>query len=389
MEGKRDDLPEEEIDLYELLLKLKRRWRVILGTVLGFAFISLSYLIFVAEPLYRVSVFVRPGIAYYSQSGEPRLSFEPRDFSRLITGVDLYLKSFKHEFEKKFRSDIPKINSNVKGGVIEIYIFDSDPEIGKKKIEFLLEKIKTFLEIKTLKLSKKNLEDQIKNLNSEIEKINIEEKLLISRMNVLQKKLISARTRHRNLLQEKKKVKERIDLLKGELSSLEKEAEDLRKVIERTESSMKANLDLTSRITLNSYLGNLRIAHIGVTSKIIDIKREINSLEAKLLGIDTAIRETEARITDVEFKMEDVRKRLEKLRIRREVLRKRIDTLSLKKGTIEPLEVLAGPVSSPEPEKPKGSMIVGVSLVTSLLLGVFLALLVDWLEEARRRHQGT
>ena len=383
----RKDLPEEEIDLYELFLKLKRRWRLIFVTVFGFTFVALSYVFFIAEPLYRISVFVRPGIAYYSQSGEPKPSFEPRDFSKLIIGLDLYLKSFKEEFENKFKSDIPKINSNVKGGIIEIYIFDDNPKIGKEKLKFLVNKIKSFLEINTVKLSKKSIEDQIKSLNSEIEKINIEEKLLLSKMNVLQKKLISAKTKHKNLLEEKEKVKERINILKGELSSLEGEAENLRRVIEQTEKSMREDLDLTSRITLNSYLGNLRIAHIGVTSKIIDIKREINSLEAKLLGIDTAIRETEASIRDIEFGIEDLKKRLEKLKIRKEILKKKLETLYLKKRTVEPLEVLAGPVSSPEPERPKRALIVGVSLVTSFFFGIFLALFVDWFEEARRRHK--
>ncbi len=49
---------EDEIDLYELWLTLKKRWKVVLGTALLFVFIGIAY-IFISTPLYQVKVYLK------------------------------------------------------------------------------------------------------------------------------------------------------------------------------------------------------------------------------------------------------------------------------------------------------------------------------------------
>ncbi len=92
MEGKEREIYEEEIDLYELFLKLKKRWRVIFVTLLAGVLSAYIYAFHLAQPLYRISVFVKPGVAYYGAGDEPRLSFQSRDFSKAINGINLYLR---------------------------------------------------------------------------------------------------------------------------------------------------------------------------------------------------------------------------------------------------------------------------------------------------------
>ena len=385
-ERKKEGVYEEEIDLYELLLKLKRRWRLILGTVFLFLVIAYTYAFLIAKPQYRISALLRPGVAYYSQGGDPRPTFQPKEFPRMIRGFGLYLLSFKDEFKEKFPEGLPRVSSSVRGEVIELFIYDEDPERGKKKLIYILEKLDGFLRSKVLNFSRESLRASVENLRNEIKRMDIEISFLKAKINVLQERLISARVKHENLIKEKEKVRERIGILREKLTELEREARSLRDVIESTERSKSGDLDLSSVISLNTYIGNLRMAYIGLTSKIIDIRREINSLEARLLKIDTSIKETEASIADLEFRRENLRKDLEKLRLKKENLKRRLESIKVKGETIEPVNILAGPFSSDKPEKPRKTLIMAVSFVSSFFLGIFLALLTDWLSEARTRH---
>ena len=83
--------------------------------------------------------------------------------------------------------------------------------------------------------------------------------------------------------------------------------------------------------------------------------------------------------------------RFNPLSMEREILEVEKDLYDLKSRLegLKAFEVTVEPTIPSDPVKPKKALILGVSLISSLLLGIFLALFVDWLEEARRRHQGT
>ncbi len=54
---------------------------------------------------------------------------------------------------------------------------------------------------------------------------------------------------------------------------------------------------------------------------------------------------------------------------------------------IKAFDTLLPPKIPDRPSKPKKALILGVSFVSALFLGIFLALFLEWLEKARRRHQ--
>jgi len=106
-------LQEDEIDLYELFLKLKKRWRVILGTVLIFLIFSVGYIL-IAKPIYKSSFVIK--IPEYISSKE----------------TTIYINKIKRLLKEKRYEDIAKILRIRKSDVLNIYNIESK-EIKKVK----------------------------------------------------------------------------------------------------------------------------------------------------------------------------------------------------------------------------------------------------------------
>ena len=124
----------------------------------------------------------------------------------------------------------------------------------------------------------------------------------------------------------------------------------------------------------------LRLERETLKKKINRLEKALEEMRKKKSILEEALRRgdlekiqfnplsLDREILQVEKELYDLRSRLEGLRA---------------------FEVTVEPAIPSAPTKPKKALVLSVSLVSSLLLGVFLALFVDWLEEARRRHQGT
>ena len=55
--------------------------------------------------------------------------------------------------------------------------------------------------------------------------------------------------------------------------------------------------------------------------------------------------------------------------------------------TLKGFEMSVNPVIPEKPDKPKKFLVLTVAITSSLFLGIFLALFLEWLEEARKRHR--
>ncbi|WP_297493493.1 Wzz/FepE/Etk N-terminal domain-containing protein [Persephonella sp.] len=143
---------EDEIDLYELWLTLKKRWKVIASTTLIFAITAVVY-IFIAKPVYTSSFFVKiPGRYINAGSSFKRINLiSVEETNHIISDLsnDLREKNYKklkhllklHEDKiKNIRSIAPsKIRGN-KGLVkieIESYKPSIIPDISKSLVSYL------------------------------------------------------------------------------------------------------------------------------------------------------------------------------------------------------------------------------------------------------------
>ncbi len=261
---------EEEIDLYELLLKLKRRWKIIFGTVFVFLIIASLYVL-IMRPVYKSSFTVKV----------PKF-FTPAETVRYINYIQKLLK------EKRFE-DVMQILNLSEEEVKNIY------KISSRELRGAKQTVEVSIEVYEPKLISKLA-------NSILDYLNRNEYIL-----------------------------ERINIKKQEI-------EDKVKTIEK------------------------KIKALEETKKIINrLMSEGTSIYFNPAEIDTIIRN---------FQIELI-------------------TLKTQLKTLKGFDISVEPVIPERPEKPQKKLILSVSLVSSFLLGIFLALFVDWLEEARRRHQGT
>ncbi len=116
--------------------------------------------------------------------------------------------------------------------------------------------------------------------------------------------------------------------------------------------------------------------------KLFNLKKEI---EAKIKSMDSMRRVLEknlkeGKVKDYGFNPLEMEKIIMDLKVRLEDTKTRLATL---KG----FEVAVEPVIPTRPHSPKALLIIGVSLISSILLAIFIALFVEWYKNAKKRHK--
>lgn len=142
-EREKEPFYEDEIDLYELWLKLKKRWKIIVGTFLLGILASLVY-VFTARPVYTSSFIIKIGkdptiLLGSAGSEEVQLIFLPEEFARLVNAK---ASSLKVEGLRSINADpiikrrTGELFSPVKV-TIEAYKSEAIPEAYSKLLEIL------------------------------------------------------------------------------------------------------------------------------------------------------------------------------------------------------------------------------------------------------------
>ncbi len=137
---------EDEIDLYELWLILKKRWKVVVSTTLIFVITAIVY-IFIAKPVYTSSFFVKiPGRYLKTGNSFSRINLiSVEETSRIISDLSAAIKDKKllKLPEDKIRNIANITPSKIKGNqeLIEIEIETYKPsiilDISKSLISYL------------------------------------------------------------------------------------------------------------------------------------------------------------------------------------------------------------------------------------------------------------
>ncbi len=267
-ERQREPFYEDEIDLYELWLKLKKRWKIVVGTFLLFMIASLIY-VFTAKPIYTSSFIIKIGkdptiLLGNATSKGVQLIFLPEEFARLINAKASNLKV--DGLKSVDASPIIKRGSGELFSPVKI-------TIEAYKSETIPEAYRELLEI----------------LNSD--------ETITSKVEFLRSSL-----------------EERLGKLKETL----RDARRYRSILEKRGSDY---------------------------AKLVEMDKIIADLEKEVLYTEYLIRE------------------------------------------LKPFEVLYEPPVPRNPSKPKKALILAVAGVSSIFLGIFLALFAEWLEEARKRHE--
>ena len=373
-------IEEDEIDLYELWLRLKRRWKIILTTFLVFT-VSAGILAFVMTPIYKAETTIIP----VSSNPASDLSQLASQFLGIpSSGEDISSKILAILKSKTIRDRViedlnlvpilleeipedrnPKMVANAllegmvnisqdrKTGTINISVEYKDPQIAKKIAEAYIRELQKILEEKALTIAKVNrifLEKQL---------IKTEKELKLALDNLVN-------------FQRKAKVIVPQDQVKGALE-------------------LYSEL-LSKKIALQVELRKLESILSPSSPRILALKEQLSAIEKQLSRFENAKTSLSA-IPSINVAPELIAEytqmymKVKGLQAKYETLLKMYEKAKLEeqKENIY-IEIIDSPYVSDIPVKPKKKLIIAVAGVSGLFLGIFLALFVEWISEVKRKH---
>ncbi|WP_163328989.1 GumC family protein [Desulfurobacterium thermolithotrophum] len=381
---------EDEIDLYELWLTLKRRKKIVFGITGLFTVVALI-LCFILPPVYKTETSLMPlggkeggGLSSLLSSlpisvpipgGQSGITVEAVLKSRtlkerIIKDLNLLPELFPDKWDKENKrwilegeddkpptildgvkklDNLISVSTDKKTGVITLSVeFKKNPELAYKIAETALKEANNILNEKAFTLAKKY-------------RIYVGEQLAIAR-----EKLLEIENIYEEFIKGKiKKVplifgKDALEYgkLKGELILKQKKLEILNK-----------NKEISPE-------------------EIGKLKEEINNLKKKLQGL-------QGRLNYVS--LPEYQLNLQKLQAQMSIAQGLFETLvkeyEMAKAQ-EMKEQISFQVIDPpyipdieKPYKPKKKLIVAVALVSGLFLGVFAAFFREWLDNVKKRHK--
>ncbi len=357
---------EDEIDLYELWLTIKKRKWIVITTTFLFVLVATIYAFFIAKPIYRSEAKILPleedntGISSYKAIAG-------------MLGISVGGGGKSEKLMAVLNSDTLKMKVIERLNLIPVLFSDIWDEKEKKW------KVEDEEDIPDIRDALKELEDLINvsqdkktgviNIsvdypeNPELAKI-IADTLLDEARKIINEKSFSLAHRYRVYLEKQLfLVKKKIDLLeeiyiryiKGELKTIpyifNMKEEEIEKfsiddaVIKKT----KTKLD-----RLEKNINKLSVAN-SLPEKRLNIER-LNLQFSLLKNVFISLyREYE------------------------------IAKLQEKKETLA-FDVIDEPYIPKKPVKPKKKLILAVAGVSGLFLGVFLAFFIEWIENVKREH---
>lgn len=373
-------IEEDEIDLYELWLRLKKRWKIILSTFLILTIFT-GILGFIMTPIYRAETTIIP----VSSNPTSDLSQLASQFLGIPTGgedisskilailksktirdrvienlnlIPVLLKEIPEGRRPEFVAnelleDMVNISQDRKTGTISIKVEYKDPELAKKIAEAYIKELQRILEEKALTVAK------------------------VNRI-FLEKQLINT----------EKELKQALD----NLANFQKKA----KVVvpqEQVKGAFELYSELLSqKISLQVELRKLESVLSPSSPRILALKEQLNAIEkqlSKFESADSSLSAIPSMKTAPELIAEytQIYMKVKGLQAKYETLLKVYEKAKLEeqRETIY-VEVIDPPYVSDIPVKPKKMLMVTVAGVTGLFLGVFLALFFEWINEVKKRH---
>ncbi len=382
----RQPYEDDEIDLYELWLVLKRRKKIVLSITALFIFLSVLYC-FIAPPVYRTKTTIYPlggtkgGLSSLLSSlpislpvgGQSGLTVEAVLESRtlkerVIKDLNLLPKLFPGKWDLEHNrwkleegeepptlldgvkklSKLMSVSTDKNTGILTLTVdFERDPKVAYEIAKTSLQEAENILNEKSFSIAKRY-------------RIYIGKQLALAK-----EKLEEVEKIYRDFVSGKIKEVPLVfgtddrsyGMLKGKLIAKEK-------MLELLESS-KENQEEIEKLK----------------KEVEDLKRRINSLK----------------ISKPNFvSLPDYQLNLQKLQAQMDIAETLFATLVKEYEMAKAQEMkeqvsfqVVDPPYIPDkekPYKPKKALIVGVGVISGLFLGIFAAFFKEWLENVKRRH---
>ncbi len=373
-------IEEDEIDLYELWLVLKKRKKLIFG--LFFVSVALTAIIsFLMTPIYRSTASVIPVSGSQTPLGSlaglaamAGISLGESDESQKVMAV-LNSRTIKENVIKKLNlidllvDEVPEdrtplnvaleefedtisISQDKKTGVISISIDFKDPHMAAKIADTYVNELQRILNEKALTVAKMNrifLEKQLKEEEEKLKKYQYE---------------LAQFQRQTKLIEPKEQLKGTMELY--------------------------ASL-IAQKIGLQVQLRQFESALSDDNPKIQMIKQQLKAIDSQIKKLEEKSKGAFPSISDAPQKMTQYIDLLRKLKTSEavyETLLKAYEQAKFEEAKENLyVQVIDEAFVPDKPVKPKKALMIAVAAVTSIFLGVFLAFFLEWVENVKKRRQ--
>ncbi len=329
-------MEEKKVELFDYLnIILKRKWIIIFGTLL--CLIIAGIVSFLLKPVYEIDAIIQPGkFIVQNQAG----NFEQVVVENPLQIADkVKYKSFDTLIAVELGIDLsqlPEIKAdNIRDTLLtRIWIRNHDVERGKKILDSLIDFIKSDIDEKV------NIE--INNIDSVIKGKEIEKERRSQEIEILKKKLQIFGQRRKDLLEEMKSLKDRIqELEKEQMSVLKKE----------------------NRGEMES-LGLLLYSNeIQQSFTYYDILNE--------------------KLSDEKLEEEDVNSALQEEHSQIDLVDNQIANLRERKGRIDHTKIIKTPTRSLYPVFPKKKLNILVAAVLGFIVFTLLSFFLEYMESKK------
>ncbi len=372
---------EEEIDLYELWLRLVRRKRLIGGVFLAGVFTALA-VSFILKPVYRSEASLFP-VASRPTTGLSELAGQ-------FLGIQLSKEGPSAKILALLRSRTLRERVVDRLDLVSILVKDPPPDrdVRAVAVEILKEMISVTEDRKTgvIKLSVEHEDPALAR--------RIGEALIEELKKALREKALTVARANRVFLEAQ--LRETEEELKRELRELARFQR--REKILVPEEQIKGTLELyaellSKKVALQIELRKLEGVLSPDSSRINYLRRQIEAIDNQLARIENSAEGFSAvpGLENAPEKMAgytEVLLKVRSLQAKYETLRKLYEQARLEEQREFIYVEIIDPPSEPDvPVKPKRALIVAVAGLSSLMLGVFLALFTDWLSTVRERRR--
>ncbi len=369
---------DDEIDLYELWLTLKKRKKIIVGLFI-FSVVAAAVISFIMTPVYRSTASVIPVSGSQSPlsslaglAAMAGISIGQSDESQKVMAV-LKSRTIKENVIKRLNlinvildeipedrdpmnvaieklDDMVSISDDKKTGVISISVDFKDPQMAAKIADTYVDELQKILNEKALTVAKLNrifLEKQLLEEEEKLKKYQLE---------------LAKFQRSTKLIDPKEQLKGTMELY----AELIAQKINLQVQLRRFETALSVN--------------NPKIEMLKEQLKAID--NQIKQLEEKSGGAIPSISEAPEKMTQYI----DLLRKLKTSEAVYETLLKAYEQAKFQEAKENLyVQVIDNAFIPDKPVKPKKALMIAVSGISSLFLGVFIAFFLEWLEGIKRR----
>ncbi len=362
---------EDEIDLADLLAVFWRHRLLIVVVTLSVIAAGAVYCI-TSTPLYEINAQVRPGVTSYTSNYKEKRGLTPGAIKYWFS-KKAYASYFNNVAEEKHTRNIPSIKAitNRNSRIINLLIYWPEDKEGKFLLEKALEAF-SYTFKKNLKgeiaIGKNRLQHRIGQFKLQLQRIENNKNELRGDIKEKENKILLLKKRLDTLKRNKKENEKTKRYVETHLKEVYKNTDQFIKL--RKEMITAGTLAGVDKFTL-LMLSNIVQQNVSYAS---NLEKRISTLEKEINDFIIEEMQFKSEIDKIHLTIAQLKSKLSKeLPIKEQALEKQIDVIKSEINTIQPLEIVQSPFSSPGPVKPRKKMIMALSVVMGFLMALSAA----------------